>query len=181
MKIVVKFVLLLFSFTISAQDSVLERQGMFGECFVNLISVNASLNLYEKPNLESENKQIIYGENWLISYKTYQAKTRVIAKGKIKALKNLQLEYCIPKLASEKSKITIADEIDYLHYTGEGYGQVLVNDSQCSAEVHEKLGVFKVIKFPEVQVWIKVLNADGTSPGWLFHDGTQTKNGKLEC
>lgn len=180
MKILLKLLLLLTSQATLAQESEFEIKGVFGECYRHYSSKNESLKLHNKPNKSSKIQIISYGKDWEIPYKG--GVTRVITSGKLIALQEHKLAYCIPALKTDDRKITKGEKVKYLYYTGEGYGIVLFKGSKCNAPVYEGFNVFENILYPEVQAWIKVLYKDKSSPGWLLlNDGSQYKIGKVDC
>ncbi len=71
--------------------------------------------------------------------------------------------------------------MEYLYYHSEGFGEIRVRGGQCQAEVAESLGHFELVRPPYVQIWFKVFFEDGSSPGWLLHDGTQMRVVDVRC
>jgi len=179
MKVIFKLSLLFISQVTMAQEAVYEFQGVFGECYPHYSSRFDSLNLYSKPNIDSKKQTISYGVNWEIPYKG--GVTRVIKLGTLIAKQEYKLAYCTPALKEDEQKIIVGEEVKYTYYTGEGYGKVLYKGSHCSAPVDEGFDIFETITYPKVQVWIKVLYKDGSSPGWLLKDGSQEKFVRIEC
>ena len=182
-KKVFKIVLIVFAFLLSssvlAQKAVLEKQGVYGECYPHYTSMNDTLDIYKYPNKDSTLKAVPYGKMWDVPY--IHGVTRVISTGKLIALKDYDLTWCKPALKNGEGKIHAGDEIVYLYYTGEGYGDILFKGSQCSAPIDEGYGTFELVSDPLVQVWLKVLYKDGSSPGWLLNDGSQTTVGRVDC
>ena len=178
MKQIWKIIILVVSQIAMAQDAVYEKPGIYGECIPHYISKNDSLSLYKAPNKNSILKTIPYREGWDIPYRG--GVTRVISTGKLIAKKN-QVLHCSPALKTGETTVRAGEEVKFLFYGGEGYGYILIKGSQCAAPVHKSYNAFELVSNPDVQVWLKVLYKDGSSPGWLFHDGSQTKVGRVTC
>lgn len=172
------FTMLLMCGLSIAQDAVHEESRMTGECIPAYASVKNNLLLYRSPNKESQNKVIPYGINWNIPYWSFQSRTRVIKTGELKAKEKLRMDFCQPLLLGKKNMVDEGATVEYLFYSSEGEGYILYNGSKCAANV---LADFKLIEQPQIQVWMKVLFKDGSSPGWLLHDGSQTKVSGIEC
>ncbi len=161
-----------------AQDAVHEEPRMFGECKPLYSALKDSLLLYNKPNKESDTKVISYGVDWNMPYRIHEGYTRVIKKGLLKAKKQTLASQCQPTLAVDELLISAGQVNDLMFYSGEGYGVIVHKGSLCMAPVHFD---FEKLSQPLVQVWLQVLYQDGTSPGWLLHDGSQTKVSGIEC
>ncbi len=173
--------LLLMSGVNWAQDAVHEEPRIFGECLPHYASGQDSLFLYNLPNKKSQTKIIPYGVDWKIPFSLKDGLTRVISVGKLKTKEQALATQCEPTLPDNERVIYKNEIVDYLYYTSEGYGRVSIKGSQCEVPVDEGFGLFEVITFPEVQVWQRVLFKDGSSPGWLLLDGSQTKVSGIEC
>ena len=161
-----------------AQDAVHEEPRMFGECKPLYSALKDSMFLYTHPNKESDPKVIPYRVDWNIPYRKHEGYTRVIKKGLLKAKKQTLASQCQPKLAADELLISAGQVKDLMFYSGEGYGVIVHKGSLCIAPVYFD---FEKLSLPIVQVWMKVLFKDGSTPGWLLHDGSQTKVSGVEC
>jgi hypothetical protein len=161
----------------NAQSALLEVQGLFGECIPQFASVTDSLYLYLTPNLEADARRIEYGENWHIPYIKSSGQTRVLSFGEVKALATEELEQCTISNSGRSPTILPGQTAIYLHDIAEGVSQVRIGEVECQMFI----GDDEIVERPSVQSWIKVLYADGSSPGWLHNDGTQTKIVGVRC
>ena len=176
------FIVLLFISQLAiAQEAALVYDGLRGECSPRHLSKSNTLNLYKLPDKRSLLKSVSYGTGWYIPHRGSEGITRVISTGKIQAKKRVELMWCTPSLPAEEPMVDSGEIVDYLFYTGEGYGLVLYKGSQCHAPIDEGFGKFDFLSHPEVQIWLKVLYKDGSSPGWLLNDGSQTTIGDVDC
>lgn len=159
-----------------AQPAHIEISQLFGECFPQYAANSNVLDLYTLPNLESDHYQVPYRENWLIPYLKSSGFTRVIEIGQIRATSSEILQQCSVQPNTELT-LQAGETVDYLYYLGEGFAKVVLHGSECHMFIDDD----EIVRYPNVQAWIRVLYADGTSPGWLLHDGTQTKNVGVLC
>ena len=164
-----------------AQPAALEASGVFGECNPVNAAVGDELRLHREPNAESEQLVIPYRQGWRVVAPKREGLTRVLTIGVLRVIEPDERMTCSVEPQEGPSSLASGETVEYLYYLGEGFGQIRFRGAQCSAEVVEELGHFAVIRLPEVQVWLRVFYADGTSPGWLLHDGTQTRVVDVEC
>lgn len=179
-----KSILIILIFIINvgfAQDAIYTVPGIFGECLPHYAATKNRLQLYQSPNKESQTKIIPYGVDWIIPFRYQDDLTRIISLGQLKANKSIATKQCKPELPEGNSLIEKGSVVDYLHYLGEGYGRILFNGSQCDVKTYKGFGDFETISNPEVQMWRRVLYRDGSSPGWLLQDGSQTIVSHIEC
>lgn len=158
-----------------ARPAQIQIPRLFGECFPQYASNSSSLKLYTLPDLESDIVQLPYKENWLIPYSKSSGVTRVVEIGQVR-VSSPEVLQCSSQSPSEIS-LQAGELVDYLYYLGEGYANVAVQGLECYMFIEND----EVVRYPVVQVWIRVLYADGSSPGWLLNDFTQTKNVGVLC
>lgn len=163
------------------QEAVLEVRGVFGECAPILASTSDRLVLYERPDLRSPTREVAYRENWRVVFSKKDGFTRVLRLGTLTVIKPEVLARCEPAPENGSLDLQVGEEVRYLYYLGEGFGRIAVHGFECDSPVHPKLGVFETVETPEVQSWLRVLHADGSSPGWLLDDGKQVRPLGVEC
>jgi hypothetical protein len=89
--------------------------------------------------------------------------------------------YCAVPPTDGPPELVNGEVVQYLYYLGEGFGEIRFRGGQCQAQVEDDFGHFEPIALPDVQIWLKVFFGDGTSPGWLLHDGSQTQVADVLC
>jgi hypothetical protein len=171
------FLAVLIPLTAIAQQAVFEASGLFGECLPIYASAGQTLTLYQSPDLDSERMVIPYGEDWNIPYIKSEGLTRVISFGKVELLSEQNLLSCNPLPEGGQTQLSAGEQLTYMYYLGEGMAKVRFGDSICEMDIIDA----RVLAFPDVQSWIKVLYRDGSSPGWLMNDGIQTTVAGLRC
>jgi hypothetical protein len=164
-----------------AQPADLEVPGVQGECNPIYAAVNDELELFREPNLESERFVIPYRSGWRIVAPKRDGWTRVLAIGSLRVTEPDEQMLCSVQPQQGPARLVPGEIVEYLYYLGEGFGEIRFRGAECSAEVVEDLGHFELIRLPEIQIWLRVFYADGTSPGWLLYDGDQTRVAGIEC
>lgn len=172
---------LVISGLVAAQPAVLEEPGVFGECLPVLAAVADELRLYREPDLESPQVVVPFQAGWRIEAPKHEGLTRVVRAGSLRTTEPDENMICPVEAQSGPSIPEEGELVEYLYYLGEGFGEIRFRGARCHAEVVEDLGHFEVVSLPETQAWLRVFHADGTSPGWLLHDGTQTRVVRVEC
>ncbi len=168
---------LFIPFAALAQQAAMELAGLFGECTPIYAAADDTLTLHESPNLESAQHEIPYREGWKVPYVRSDGLTRVISFGEIELASEETLMNCDVLPENGQMRLNRGDLVTYLYYLGEGFAKVRVRGSECELDIADA----KVSVHPDVQPWIKVLYRDGTSPGWLLNNGTQTVTAGLRC
>lgn len=169
------------STTAAAQSAALEIKGVFGECIPVYAANSDRLVLHKSPDLNSAQVEIQYQVGWRIPAPKVEGLTRVLRVGTLRVTEPDRGMYCRVAPTDGAPELVAGEVVEYLHYAGEGFGEIRFRGAQCQAEVDPTLNHFETIQSPEVQVWLKVFFKDGSSPGWLFHDGTQTKVFDVLC
>lgn len=154
------------------QTAIMEVPGVFGELIPIYAAVEDVLFLHETPNLESALREVPYGKQWKIPYVKSEGLTRIITFGEIEVTEEETLTNCVPFPENGETQMTSGDIATYLYYLGEGIARVRAKDAVCELDIADA----RILSYPEVQSWLKVLFRDGSSPGWLLNDGTQTIN-----
>jgi hypothetical protein len=165
----------------SAQPAEHETRGVFGECLPVWAAANNVLTLYSRPDLRSERVEVPYREGWRIPAEKRDGLTRVLRVGALEVIKPDPLLHCPIPPKDGPAQLVAGETVDYLYYRGEGFGEIRFRGGQCQAQVAEDFGIFRLVRPPEVQAWLKVLFSDGTSPGWLLHDGSQARAARIIC
>lgn len=160
-----------------AQQALLEVPGLFGECHPIYAAASDSLSLYESPNLNSVQHEISYKQGWQIPYKKSEGLTRVISSGEVELASDKVLGNCDVVPDNGQLQLTAGQRVTYLFYLSEGFAKVRVNGSTCTLDIIDD----PVLKYPDVQPWLRVLFRDGTSPGWLLNNGEQTIDAGIRC
>ena len=173
--------LTLLSITAGAQPAELEIKGVFGECLPIWAAARDRLQLYREPDLRSERVEIPYREGWQIPAPKRDGLTRVLNIGSLRVRQPDPLMSCSIPPREGAAELIESERVEYLYYVGEGFGEIRFRGGQCQAQVDDQFGLFDLIELPVVQVWLKVFFADGTSPGWLLHDGSQTRVAGVRC
>lgn len=165
----------------NAQPAALELKGVFGECRPVYAAKENRLFLYQQPDLESAQLELPYREGWRIPAPKSEGLTRVLSIGALRVIEPDPDMICRVKPTSGVLGLVEGEVVEYLYYVGEGFGEIRYRGAQCQAEVDPGLKHFEPIRAPQVQVWLRVFFKDGSSPGWLLHDGAQTRVVKVLC
>lgn len=178
--------LIAFTFSIlccaaTAQPAALEVGEVFSECNPVYAASSGKLVLYKKPDLESQQVVIPYQAGWKILAPKREGLTRVLRVGTLKTTAPDPDMFCRVAPDEGPGRPIENEMVEYLYYVGEGFGEIRFRGAECQAEVDPMLKHFELIRAPEVQLWLKVFFGDGTSPGWMFFDGTQTEVVDVEC
>jgi len=171
----------MFWCNVQAQPAELEFEGVFGECEPVYEAASDTLVLYREPDLRSERIELSYGKGWRIPAPKHQGLTRVLTIGILEVIKPDPDMHCQVPPDTGPGELIGGEQVEYLYYAGEGFGAIRFRGAQCVAAIIEDFGNFKIIRDADVQVWLRVFFADGSSPGWLFHDGSQTRVTKVLC
>lgn len=163
------------------QPAEFEVDGIFGECIAIHAAATDGLVLHTEPDLRSEQIQIPYRRDWEIPYLKAQGMTRVLRIGAAKVVRPDTLDDCDAPSEGGSVSLVLGETVEYLTRLGEGRGQIRVRGSICRANLNQSFGAFEVIQEPQIQWWLRVLYGDGSSPGWLLHDDTQTRLAGVRC
>lgn len=170
-----------FPWAILAQPAELEVGRVFGECGPVYAASQDGLELHREPDLNAEKFHIPYRKGWRIPAPKSEGLTRVLRIGSLRVIQPDDRMRCSLSPTVGTAELAVGETVEYLYYLGEGFGEIRFRGGQCSAQVHEDLGHFEVVTSQEAQVWLRVFYADGTSPGWLLHDGSQTSIAVVLC
>ena len=164
-----------------AQPAALEVPGVFGECNPVHAALNDELRLHQRPDLESAERVIPFRQGWRVLAPKPEGLTRVLSIGALRVIEPDEQMYCKLEPQDGPASLLPGETVEYLYYLGEGFGEIRFRGAQCSASVVEDFGHFATLRLPEIQVWLRVFHADGTSPGWLLDDRSQTRVAGIEC
>jgi len=170
-----------YSAAIGSQPAEIEVDGVFGECIPVHAATGDELHLYREPDLRSQPITIPYQVGWRVEAPKAQGITRVLRIGSLKVIEPDDRMYCEIEPLDGPAELIEGEVVEHMYGVGEGYGAIRFRGGECFAQVHESFGHFEAIKVPEVMVWLRVFYADGTSPGWLLHDGSQTRVADVLC
>lgn len=170
-----------YSAVITAQPAEIEFEGVFGECSPVWAAVADRLELYREPDLRAEAITIPFREGWRIEAPRGEGLTRVLTIGVLRVTEPDDRMYCRVEPTDGPNELLAGELVEYLYNRGEGFGAIRFRGAECEAQTYEDLGHFEVVEIPDVQVWLRVFYADGTSPGWLLHDGSQTRVADVLC
>jgi hypothetical protein len=154
---------------------------VFGECLRDWVALTDTLTLYKRADLRSERVTVPYRKGWRIPTERRDGLTRVLRIGALEVIKADPGLRCSIPPTEGPAQLVAGETVDYLYYLGEGFGEIGLRGGQCQALVAEDFGMFRLVRAPEVNVWLKVLFRDGTSPGWLFDDGSQAGVARIIC
>ena len=145
--------------------------GVFGECLPIMAATQDGLVLHTKPRKDSATRTIYFRREWKIVYSKRRGLTRVVKRGSVRALRDL--DNC--------GGIREGEVGEYLYYRGEGVAVLKFNEITCRGETYYGSEDFEVIELPEIEAWLPVYFRDGSSPGWILFDDPQMKNVGVEC
>ena len=172
-------VLIGFSASAGTQPAELELQrSLIFECAPTFSASGDQLVLYREPDLRSERRVIPYGTGWRIPAPRSEMIARILKIGQLRVVEPDPEMRCTVPDGGDRPELVPGDIVEYLHRRGEGRGQIRVSSVECTVRAYEDFGFFEMLEEPEVQLWLRVFFADGTSPGWLLNDGSQTR---LSC
>ena len=164
-----------------ATETPLEVDGIFGECRAVLGAVEDSLTLHKDPDRFAGTRVIPYKKGWEVLYTKREGKTQILELGAVRVRKLGAEFFCRESEKAAFDGLEIGDTIEYLHYLGEGYARVRVDGKTCDTDLASRSEYLEVLEQPEIDIWIRVLYGDGSSPGWLLDDNTQTRVAGVEC
>lgn len=166
---------LLFLVSMSLWDQVNAEEitvdGVFGECLPIMAAAQEGLILHTEPNKGSLTRSIFYRKGWKILYSKSRGLTRVIKRGSVRALRDL--DNC--------GGIEEGETGEYLYYLGEGSAVIKFNEKTCYGETYYGSEDLEVLELPEIESWLPVYLGDGSSPGWILFDDPQMKTVGVEC
>lgn len=165
----------------SAQQAELEFSGILGECTPVYAAAQDGLTLFRTPDVTSEQIEIAYQTGWHIPAPRHQGLTRVLSAGLLRVIEPDDRMHCSVRPTEGPATLVVGETVEYLYYRGEGIGEIRFRGAECQADIDRDSGHFESIKAPDIQVWLRVFFFDGTSPGWLLHDGSQTRVVRLLC
>lgn len=131
--------------------------------------------------IRSARVEVSYRAGWRIPAPKGEGLTRVLRIGTLRVIEPDDRMICSVAPTVGPAQLVSGETVEYLYYVGEGFGEIRFRGAQCQAEVAESLGHFEPIELPQVQVWLRVFFGDGSSPGWLLHDGSQTRLADVLC
>jgi hypothetical protein len=168
-------VLIGYSAVVGTQPAEFEVQrSLIFECAPTFSAIGDQLVLYRQPDLRSETITIPYRAGWRVPAPTSEMLARVLRIGRLRVVEpDAQMRCSVPE-GNDPPELAPGDIVEYLHRRGEGRGQIRVSGIECTVRAYEDFGLFQLLQEPEVQRWLRVFYADGTSPGWLLNDGSQT-------
>jgi len=142
-----------------------ERDGWLGEGRPVLASKKSELVLHEKPSVDSVRRVVPFKVGWKIVFDESKVVTRESVF--------LTISERIEKTEcgrGEKVTLEAGDRIEYLQYWSEGRGVVRIGDKVCTRFKVDRSQFAGQDLQPKVEWWIRVINGDGTSLGWLAPD-----------
>ncbi|MEO0852859.1 MAG: hypothetical protein AAFY15_05070 [Cyanobacteria bacterium J06648_11] len=162
-------------------EALLQVDGVFGECRAVLGAVEDSLTLHKEPDRSAATRVIPYKKGWEVLYTKRDGKTQILELGVVRVQKLGAKYSCRENERAVFDALEVGDRIEYLHYVGEGYARVRVDGKTCDTDLEDRAEYLEVMENPKIDVWIRVLYGDGSSPGWLLDDNTQTRVAGVEC
>jgi len=178
-RVTILSIFVLAAMPVGGQPAELEVDGVFGECVPTWAAATDGLHLYREPDLRAEEIRVPYRVGWRIPAPKASGMTRVLRIGSLRVREPDPLLHCSSPPTEGSSDLVRGEIVRYLYYVGEGFGEITFRGGQCQAEVAEDFGY--LLELPEVQVWLRVFFGDGSSPGWLLHDGSQTQVADVSC
>lgn len=167
-------VLTAYSAAVWSQPAEREFNGANWECSPTFSAVDDQLVLYREPDLRSETVVVPYGIGWRVPVDMRNAITRVLRFGTLRVIKLDEEMYCPVEPTGSNPETAPGDLLELVWWQGQREGDALVKigDAECIVRAANPQ-LFDHVAAPETQEWVRVLFADGTSPGWLHNDLTQ--------
>jgi hypothetical protein len=167
-------VLMAYSVAVWGQPAEREFDGANWECVPTFAAVDDQLMLYREPDMRSEPVVIPYGVDWKVPVDMRNAITRVLSFGTLRVKEQDEEMYCPVQPSGSKPETAPGDLLELVWWQGrrEGDALVKIDDAECIVRAGNPQ-LFELIEAPETQEWVRVLFADGTSPGWLHIDLTR--------
>ena len=160
-------VVLLISPTVVAQTSVFELKASPGEGRPVLIAKHARLDLYSSPDLRSAPVSVSYRVGWKIPFS--DSLLRTLRAVEAKAVASGSIAVWCEGSGMQRLEIHAGDSWTYLQYAAEGFVTARVQDKICQLPAYTEEAIFgRDLPQPDVQWWVQVTYADGSSPGWLL-------------
>ena len=162
-----------------AQEAIFEYGGWPGEGGPVLIAKRSDLVIHARPDLRPPAKRISYHRGWRIQIADNLVRTlkeehlTTVGAGAIEA-------YCD---GDELVHLTLkaGEPWTYYQYRAEGVVWARIQDRNCQVPVYTEESIFgNDLPQPEVQWWVQIKYADGSSPGWLLVDEDQVLFGPRE-
>ena len=126
---------------------------------------NNRLVLHELPALNSPLLTVTYKKGRRVVFD----KSKVITKKSVMVTANKDIRDVGCK--GGNAEIHSGDRVEYLQYSGEGYGTVRVGGKIC--EVFLEDGFDGMDKSPETEWWVRVVGKDKKPVGWILVDRNQ--------
>ena len=168
------FVLSSYVASASTQPAEFEvERSLIFECAPTFSAIGDQLLLYREPDLRSESVTIPYNEGWRIPAPPAEGISRILTIGRLRVIEPDPQMSCPVQGVDGPPKLVAGEVVEYLHRQGEGRGRIRVGSAECIVRAYADFGFFELLQEPEVQRWLRVYFADGTSPGWLLNDGSQ--------
>lgn len=158
-----------------AQQAELEVPGVFGECNPVYAAKKDELSLYRRPDLRSERFEIPYRVGRRILAPKLHGLTRVLRIGTLRVIEPDDQMTCSVAPTKGPAQLLAGETVEC-----EGFGEIRLRGGQCRVMIEDP-GHIELIEPPDVQIWLRVYFADGSSPGWLYHDGSQTSVADVLC
>ncbi len=144
-----------------------------GEGVPSFVAKSDELRLHTSPRSASPSKIITYRNGWKVPfdesiYRTIESVILVVKQAKELSIQcdrtNLSL-FDTAALYQFKE----GEKVENLQYSGEGLSVARVNGEVCLVPLEFEVETFGAQEeFPVTEWWVRVLYADGTSPGWLL-------------
>ena len=135
-----------------------ERNGWPEEGTPRLTARNDGLVLYKNPDTSSSKRQIKYKKGWLIVWD----QSKVITKQSVTWIVKKEIDHY------SCGKMMPGEKVEYLQYVAEGVGQFKVKGNYCQMDVYTEGDFNRGAGMPKTEWWVRVLDSEKSSIGWLL-------------
>ena len=173
------FAALLITDTAAAQQSVFELKASPGEGRPVLIAKHAQLELHASPDLQSASATLSYRAGWKIPF--LESLLRTLKAAEVRTVGGGSIEVWCEGSGLQQLTVSPGESWTYLQYAAEGFVTARIQGRVCQLPAYTEESIFGAdLLQPDVQWWIRVAHADGTSPGWLLVTDEQVLYGKRQ-
>ena len=157
----------------AAPASAFDTNSWPGEGVPLLVASTDRLRLHARPDASAPRRMIPYRSGWRVPFT--DSVQRTIASSAVTLVGSAELSvHCDG--APRAHRFGAGETVEYLQDTAEGHALVRLGDDVCEVPLHLESATFGTsFATPTVDWWVRVQWRDGSSPGWLHVDGTQTR------
>ncbi len=162
-----------------AQESVFELKTWPGEGRPVLIAKHSRLALYSLRDLRSASVSVPYQAGWKIPFGN--SVLRTLRAVEAHTVTGGAIDVWCDGSGMQRLDLAAGEPWTYLQYAAEGSVTARIQNRICQLPVYAEEAIFgRDLPQPDVQWWVQVLYADGSSPGWLIVIDEQLTYGSRE-